>query len=85
MVISTIIWVKFKKQLPEKSVGCLLSNCRPTVGWQVANSQLTNGNCQPTKDQQSANSFPNFSVGEEQNNNDGRQIFGGAVLSFTII
>ena len=32
----------------------------------MTNSQLTNGNCQPTKDQQSADSFPNFSVGEEQ-------------------
>jgi len=66
MVIQHNYLGKIEELLPKKSVGSLLSNCQPTVSRQVANSQLTNGNCWSTKDQQSANSFPYFFAGEQQ-------------------
>lgn len=67
MVIQHNYLGKIEELLPKKSVSRLLSNCQPTVSRQlVANSQLTNGNCWSTKDQQSADSFLHFFAGEQQ-------------------
>ena len=67
MVIQHSYLGKIEELLPKKSVGRLLSNCQPTFSRQlVANSQLTNGNCWSTKDQQSADSFLHFFAGEQQ-------------------
>ena len=67
MVIQHNYLGKIEELLPKKSVSRLLSNCQPTVSRQlVANSQLTNGNCWSTKDQQSADSFLHSFAGEQQ-------------------
>ena len=70
MVIQHNYLGEIEELLPKKSVSRLLSNCQPTVSRQlVANSQLTNGNCWSTKDQQSADGFPHFFAGDDQQQN----------------
>ena len=70
MVIQHNYLGEIEELLPKKSVSRLLSNCQPTVSRQlVANSQRTNGNCWSTKDQQSADSFPHFFAGDDQQQN----------------